>query len=225
MIARDRAAVLLRASTYRRTRWKNGGGETMEIAISPIGSNLDNFDWRVSMATVASDGPFSIFAGVDRTLCILDGAGIQLRLADDPAQRLDDASAPWSFSGDVAAHARLIDGAVTDFNVMTRRDRFSHTVQRIRLQAGEQRDVRPDVRAVFCQAGVVSIETSARRERLEPRDTMLRHVPDGRAWRLVADAAATVCLVTISESAAPHPSTRPRLLLESRRLAKPEEAP
>jgi environmental stress-induced protein Ves len=150
MSAPDRAAAMLRASTYRRTRWKNGGGETMEIAISPIGSSLDTFDWRISMATIASDGPFSTLAGVGRTLCILDGAGIELHLADAPPRRLDDASPPLSFSGDDAAHARLIAGAVTDFNVMTRRDRFSHAVQRVRLRAGEQRGVPPDVRAVFC---------------------------------------------------------------------------
>lgn len=193
---------MLRASTYRRTRWKNGGGETMEIAISPIGSSLDDFDWRISMATVASDGPFSIFAGVDRTVCILDGAGIQFHLADEPARQLDDASPPLSFSGDDAVHSRLIDGAVTDFNVMTRRGRFSHTVQRIRLHAGERCELRPDVRAVFCQAGVVSIETATLRERLEPRDTVLRSVSDDRAWSLFAETAATVCVVTISERAA-----------------------
>lgn len=191
--------LVLRASTYRRTRWKNGGGETMEIAISPIDAGLDNFDWRISMATVASDGLFSTFAGVDRTLCILTGAGIQLHIDDDPVRQLDAASEPFSFSGDAAAHSRLIDGAVTDFNVMTRRDRFSHTVQRIRLHAGDVRDLAPDVRAIFCQSGIVSIETAHVRERLEPLDTLLRHAPGNTVSSLCADTAATVYLVTLSE--------------------------
>ncbi len=214
MIDPGHVLAILRASTYRRTRWKNGGGETMEVATSPPGASLDNFDWRISMATVATDGPFSIFAGVDRTLCILDGAGIELHLADEPARRLDNASAPFPFSGDDAARARLIDGAVTDFNVMTRRDRCRHTIQRIRMQAGEQHSVHPDVRAVFCQSGVVLIEVSeangangangaidtvTQRERLDSRDTMLRPVSDGNAWRMFAEAAAIVCLVTIVE--------------------------
>lgn len=144
---------MLRASTYRRTRWKNGGGETMEIAISPAGASLDNFDWRISMATVATDGPFSQFPGVDRTLCILDGAGIELGIDDEPTHRLDHESEPFVFSGDAAAHSKLIDGAVTDFNVMTRRDRFSHGVQRMRLHTGEVRNLAPEVHAVFCQSG------------------------------------------------------------------------
>ncbi|MDP1908248.1 MAG: HutD family protein, partial [Hyphomicrobium sp.] len=41
---------ILRAKDYRRMPWKNGGGETTEIAISPEGAALDSFDWRVSMA-------------------------------------------------------------------------------------------------------------------------------------------------------------------------------
>ncbi len=49
---------ILRASDHRVMPWKNGGGSTTEIAVFPIDSGLDAFDWRVSMATVAADGPF-----------------------------------------------------------------------------------------------------------------------------------------------------------------------
>ena len=160
----------------------------------------ENFDWRISTATVARDGPFSMFLPAStEPLCILDGAGVVLHVADEPPRRLNDASPPVSFSGEEAAQARLIDGAVTDFNVMTRRTRFRHRVDRVRLRAGERRDVPPEVRAVFCQAGVVSIDGATGRGRLESRDTMLRHGPDGNAWSLLADEAATVCVVTISE--------------------------
>jgi environmental stress-induced protein Ves len=95
----QRPPCSVRLPTYRRTRWKNGGGETMGIAISPTGTSPDNLEWRLSMAIVSSDGPLSIFAGVDRTLRILDGAGIDLKLNDDPARRLDETSPPVSFFG------------------------------------------------------------------------------------------------------------------------------
>ncbi len=36
--------------------WKNGGGVTTEICVSPPSGA---FDWRVSIATVNADGPFS----------------------------------------------------------------------------------------------------------------------------------------------------------------------
>ena len=66
---------VLRAENYRRMPWKNGGGETTEIAVFPAGAGLDDFDWRVSMARVESSGPFSVFPGIDRTLAILEGEG------------------------------------------------------------------------------------------------------------------------------------------------------
>ena len=62
---------------YRRMPWKNGGGSTDEIATYPRGAGLDAFDWRVSIAHVASDGPFSRFPGVERTITLLEGAGMR----------------------------------------------------------------------------------------------------------------------------------------------------
>ena len=106
--------------------WKNGGGETSEIAVSPDGSELDAFDWRVSMARVATDGPFSTFPGVDRTLTVLEGSGLRLKVGDDAAVDLTPDSPPLSFPADVHTAARLLDGPVLDLNVMTRRAAFHH---------------------------------------------------------------------------------------------------
>ena len=56
---------ILRHEDYKVMPWKNGGGITTEIWVSPEGSGLAGvpFDWRVSIADVATDGPFSKFAG------------------------------------------------------------------------------------------------------------------------------------------------------------------
>jgi environmental stress-induced protein Ves len=37
----------------RRLPWKNGGGSTTEIAIAPPDAGFDDFDWRISLATIA----------------------------------------------------------------------------------------------------------------------------------------------------------------------------
>ncbi len=76
--------------------WKNGLGETTEIAVAPEGAGLSAFNWRVSMASVTIDGAFSAFPGVDRTLSILSGAGLRLAV-DGRARDLTAASAPFSF--------------------------------------------------------------------------------------------------------------------------------
>ncbi len=42
---------------FRTIPWKNGLGHTTELAISEGGS-LDDFDWRLSIASVVNDGDF-----------------------------------------------------------------------------------------------------------------------------------------------------------------------
>src|SRR3954452_2619861 len=125
----DRVRII-RAADCRTTPWKNGGGSTTEIAIGPAGASLENFDWRISMARVAADGPFSDFPGIDRTLTVIEGGGMVLRVGDDAPLTLSRGSAPVSFAGDMPTSARLTAGAITDLNVMTRRGRFGHRVER-----------------------------------------------------------------------------------------------
>jgi environmental stress-induced protein Ves len=105
-----------------RTAWKNGGGSTHEIVRVPAGSSLDAFDWRVSVADVAADGPFSTFAGFDRVLVLLSGDGVHLRSTDGRIDhRLDEPLTPLTFAGETPIEASLIGGETRDFNVMTRR--------------------------------------------------------------------------------------------------------
>jgi hypothetical protein len=60
------------ATEYRRERWSNGLGWTREIARSPA---VGDFDWRVSIAEVDRDAPFSVFPGVEREIVLLSATG------------------------------------------------------------------------------------------------------------------------------------------------------
>lgn len=113
--------TLLRGAALVASPWKNGGGVTREIAVSPDAAALDAFQWRVSVADVASAGPFSCFAGIDRTLVLLEGAGMLLDEAGGPTHALTRPFDIAYFAGETAITARLVDGATRDFNVMTRR--------------------------------------------------------------------------------------------------------
>ena len=100
--------------------WKNGAGFTREIAAAA--ARPDGFDWRISVAEIARDAPFSAFPGVDRCIVLLQGPGLRLRAADASVDhRLDTPYVPYHFSGDVALHATLLGGPSRDFNVMVRR--------------------------------------------------------------------------------------------------------
>ncbi len=122
---------IIRAADCLVMPWKNGGGTTTEIAVAPEGASLDDFDWRISMAHVGQDGPFSSFPGIDRTLSVLTGAGITLAFGDGERVRLDRSSAPYPFAADRAVDGQLIAGPIDDLNVMSRRGRWRHRVERL----------------------------------------------------------------------------------------------
>jgi environmental stress-induced protein Ves len=98
--------------------------------VHPRAAGLEDFGWRISMATVASDGPFSSFPGIDRTLAILAGEGMELVIEGHGTHQLDRRSAPLPFPADAATSARLVAGTITDLNVMSRRGAFTHLVER-----------------------------------------------------------------------------------------------
>jgi environmental stress-induced protein Ves len=110
------------------TPWKNGGGATCEIACWPPGAGFDDFLWRLSIATIAADGPFSRFPGVERVITLLEGEGVHLR-GGHVDHRLERPLEPFAFSGDVAIDSAMLGGPSRDFNVMTRRGRLRATVR------------------------------------------------------------------------------------------------
>lgn len=118
--------VLRRADT-QRVRWRNDGGWTRELLRSPTDADqrADGFDWRVSVAEVESDGPFSSFDGYDRLLVLLDGAGMDLHFTvTGQTMRLRADNRRARFRGESPIDATLIDGPTTDFNLIWRRNAF-----------------------------------------------------------------------------------------------------
>jgi len=103
--------------------WKNGFGRTREVAAEPLGAGPGAaFVWRVSIATVASDGPFSVFPGIDRRLWLLAGAGMVLDL-DGREVELAAPFAEVAFPGEAKVSARLRAGPTQDLNLMCDRAR------------------------------------------------------------------------------------------------------
>jgi environmental stress-induced protein Ves len=169
---------ILRAANHRRMKWKNGGGETAEIAVFPENAALDDFDWRVSMATVVSDGPFSSFPGVDRTLSILEGEGIVLRVEGRIPIGLTSRSSPLTFPADVATSAALIAGPITDLNVMTRRGRYRHRVVLHTVEdAKDLSFTGPQALLLFCPSLDLRVEADAFDARLNRFDAVLLEHP------------------------------------------------
>lgn len=108
---------------YRRTRWKNDGGWTTELAVHHGASIGSEFEWRISIADVERDGDFSTFPQCDRRIALLDGAGMHLDI-DGATVLLDQRLRFVSFAGESQTSGKLLRGPVRDFNVIARRDLY-----------------------------------------------------------------------------------------------------
>jgi uncharacterized protein len=93
--------------------WKNGGGVTRTLAADPDGR------WRVSIADIERDGPYSRFPGYDRVSVVLSGEGVTLQgegvlVALQPRE-------PAPFGGGDVLQSTLIGGPVRVLNLFVRR--------------------------------------------------------------------------------------------------------
>jgi uncharacterized protein len=124
------------------------------------------------VAPVTVDAPFSLFAGVDRTLAVLEGEGIVLSVEGQPAVDLTRASAPYAFAADRRCSARLVSGPILDLNMMTRRGRFTHRLER----AGSGLSATGSYAAptiVFCATGSATVTSGDERTTLSAHDAVI----------------------------------------------------
>lgn len=104
---------IIRMSELKTIPWKNGGGVTREIAALRKGETLA---WRLSMADVASDGPFSNFEGLTRILTVIEGNGMDLIFAEGVQEALY--GSPVRFDGALRVESKLRNGPLRDLNLM-----------------------------------------------------------------------------------------------------------
>ena len=121
---------VLTAGTRRRMAWNNGHGWTTELARDPSEPVAEReWGWRISVAEIAVDAPFSHFPGIDRSLMVLTGAGVRLSF-DGRSHELTPADPAVAFAGELPVDCVLLAGPTRDFNVMTRRGVWTHAVER-----------------------------------------------------------------------------------------------
>ena len=187
--------LLIPYASLEASSWKNGGGSTTEITVSPPGAGLEHFDWRISLATIAQDGPFSSFPGIDRTLALVEGAGAILDIDGETRFLLGDEEPVLEFAGESRVLATLNGAPTTDFNVMTRRARCHHRLGRRRLSGISQFAPRGDVTVLFLAEGdSLAVNSDAERIGLVRFDAVVFDA--GTIWTLEA-GQATIFVVDI----------------------------
>ncbi len=191
-------ASLMRGTALVAMPWKNGGGVTREIAAEPPGASLDTFAWRVSVADVASAGPFSRFAGIDRTLVLLEGAGMVLDESDGTRHVLDRALSLAQFAGESAIDARLPGGAIRDFNVMVRR---GVTSARVAIWRGAREGAfEARLMLLYCASGRNDVRLDDCVHALEAGDTLRIDAALGHRYTVAGDGA----LIAVHLTSAAH---------------------
>jgi uncharacterized protein len=103
----------LTPANYTRQPWKNGRGTTTELVRQ---NRVDGqIHYRLSIASVVENGPFSVFPEVNRSLTVIDGPGFDLigdrKLRADPLK-------PVEFPGEGHIVAANVTAPSKDFNVM-----------------------------------------------------------------------------------------------------------
>jgi environmental stress-induced protein Ves len=102
--------TVVRVADVRPEPWANGGGTTRELARADDGS------WRISLADIDRDGPFSTFAGRHRLLTVVDGPVLGLDV--DGETHVVEPQRPFAFPGDAHVVAAVPEGAVRALNVV-----------------------------------------------------------------------------------------------------------
>jgi uncharacterized protein len=179
---------ILRWEDHRRMPWRNGGGVTYEVASSPAGNELADFDWRISIAEVKGGGPFSAFPEIDRTIVLIEGEWMELTV-DGQAHRFG-LREPFRFDGGSETMCEVA-GPSRDLNVMTRRGRASASVSIVEGDGPSRGPVEgPEVVVVCLTPGVVLADDAGTEATLSPRDAAVSH--GGAPLTIRGDGAAAV---------------------------------
>lgn len=190
---------VIRKSSYKVAPWKNGGGTTHEALRMP--SSGDPFRWRVSIAHIDSPGPFSDFTGYNRTMVLLQGAGVELRFTDGTRKVLRKVGDVAEFDGALAAHCELLHGPCVDLNLMISKTdgaavRVERFIETLALSAA-----RDETLLIFAIDRRVTLEINrGKTVALEPWDLAVLSHGTGRLRRLEsghASPSTSVFLATL----------------------------
>ncbi|WP_164659982.1 HutD family protein [Tropicibacter sp. Alg240-R139] len=170
---------IIRAADLVPAPWKNGGGITREISSHSTNGGVH---WRLSVADVDRDGPFSSFPGLSRILTVIEGHGMSLHASGETLHALP--LQPLAFAGDLPVDGHLNDGPVRNFNLIFDPQHVNPSVE---VHRGPQTRTLPQAEhAVHCLTGTAVLNEIA----LHPGNTALINGGDMR----LTDQTQIICV-------------------------------
>ncbi len=143
----------LTPKTFAIQPWKNGLGETREIALD----SQRPYRWRVSQATLSGDCPFSLFPGYKRTIVLLEGDSVEIQIEGKerrPLVRL----LPFTFSGNLPAQV-FLNGRGEDFNLFIKEGAAKGALYPAHMGKGEdyQFPLAGNEHLIYCTRGKLKV--------------------------------------------------------------------
>lgn len=163
--------------------WANGRGTSYEIASDR--SEAGEWTWRLAMAPVNEDGPFSRVECVNRSLAVVEGAGMLLSVDRKKLQCLP--MQVVRFRGDAVTEAALTDGPIMDINLMVRRKEAEGEMAMV-SDAG----LLNGVSIVVAVGGSAQVKSGDSIIELERHDSVLECDAD-----TISLVSGTVCVVSV----------------------------
>ena len=184
---------VIRLADVKSASWRNGGGVTRELALGPTAGA---WTWRMSVAEVTANGPFSRFDGVTRWFAVLRGDGVALTVptpADDPrsvpmVHRLTRHDAPLRFDGAAFTQCQLLNGPTQDFNLMVRDHSLPARMLRVTWAAHELVHANKVV-AVYAADSMTSVRFDREQLHLPPATLAWRSVTKTSVVHIQSDHA------------------------------------
>ena len=168
---------------YRHMPWKNGGGVTVDIAVTMLPGfapgSWEGIVWRFSRTAIVTPGAFSDLSGFDRELALVSGEGLVLETA---AGEIDvrQPFRPIRFAGETSIVSRLEAGTVEVVNLIGDRSRVSIDLSCL-----------SDAATIACPAGVHIIYAATSSCELSINDNPCE-IAAGHAVRIDAGESFTV---------------------------------
>jgi environmental stress-induced protein Ves len=162
--------VFKAAASQQQSR-KCGAEASVDIAVFPPEASLEDFHWRVSLATVEDGGLFQRYWGVDRSLALLEGGALAMAVDGAHKSRIEAGPAKLAFNGEASIFGCPLDGPVIDLSVMTRRQYCQHRMDWLEWEgAVAVRHEQGSFGLLFVVEGEVELENG---QHLQAHDTLL----------------------------------------------------
>lgn len=119
---------IIRKSEFIEGRWRNGMGVSWDIASHPAAAGTPDFGWRLAIARIDADVPFSHYPDVDRVFTLIDGQGLDLDFDGGRTLAVDQLFVPHPYACDVETFCRLRNGPCRALNLFLRRGQWTAAV-------------------------------------------------------------------------------------------------